>query len=205
MMKHMVKYFVLGLGVWGMTSGLSAVTGAEVAKEPTKYGVVDMQAVILNVEEGKAARAELETEIKKKETELGKQKEELDKMNEEWKSQAAMLSEAARLKKQQDFQERFLGLRNAEMSFQNDIKRREQKATQKIAVNVAKMVEKISKDRGFDAVFELNSSGLLYLKNPVDLTKDVIAAYSKQNPGKAVAKKDDKAPAAAPEAKTEKK
>ena len=73
-----------------------------------KYGVVDMQQVILSVEEGKAARAQLEGEIKAKESELQKQKEELDKMNNEWKNQAALLSEDARMKKQQEFQEKFL-------------------------------------------------------------------------------------------------
>ncbi len=175
----------------GLTSSLVAVTAQVQAKDKAKFAVIDMQAVILNVEEGKAARAELEAEIKKKETEFGKQKTELDKMNEEWKSQAAVLSESARLKKQQEFQEKFLELRNAEMGFQQDIKRREQKATQKIALGVAKLVEDISKAQGYEAVFETNSAGLLYLKDPVDLTKDVIAAYAKQGGGK-TAKKDTK-------------
>ncbi|MEY4632062.1 MAG: hypothetical protein RIQ81_2182 [Pseudomonadota bacterium] len=146
-----------------------------------KYAVVDMQAVILNVDEGKAARSDLEKEIKEKEKELQKQKEELDKMNEEWKSKASLLSEEARMNKQKDFQEKFLALRNAEMEFQAGIKRKEQKATQAIAVKVAGLVEKISKERAFEAVFEANSAGLLYLQDPVDLTKEVIDRYAKES------------------------
>src|SRR5690606_13065880 len=91
------------------------------AAEAPRFGVVDMQQVILSVEEGKQARASLENEIKAKEAELQKQKEELDKMNKEWKDQAALLSEDARMKKQQEFQEKFLALRNAEMEFQANI------------------------------------------------------------------------------------
>ena len=144
-----------------------------------KFGVVDMQQVILSVEEGKTARAQLEAEIKAKEQELGKQKEELDKLNNEWKNQAALLSEDARMKKQQEFQEKFMGLRNSEMEFQANIKRKEQKATQQIAMKVAQLVDKIGKAKKLTGVFETNSAGLLYLESPVDLTQEVITEYAK--------------------------
>ena len=132
--------------------------------EGSKYGVVDMQAVILNVEE-----------------DLLKKKEELDKMNEEWKKQAPLLNEQARMSKQQEFQEKFMALRGDEMKFQNEIKGKEAQATQKIAVSVTKLVNDMAKQRGFEMVFEANSAGLLYLKDPVDLTKDVIAAFEEQS------------------------
>lgn len=169
---------------------LPAAPGAAVAKptaSTSKFAVVDMQNVILNVNEGKSAREGLEKEIKAKEKELLKQKAELDKMNQEWKSQAALLSEDARMKKQQEFQEKFMNLRNQEMEFQGEIKKKEQAATQKIAVNVTKIVNKLAEDRGYEMVFETSSSGLLYLKDPADLTKEVIAAYEEQS------KKDRKA------------
>ena len=99
------------------------------------------------------------------------------KLNKDWKSQAPLLSEEARLKKQQDFQEKFLNLRNQEMTFQAEIKRKEQKATQKIAMQVSDLVNTLAKERGFLMVFETNSAGLIYLRDPVDLTKEVITAY----------------------------
>jgi outer membrane protein len=150
------------------------------AESAGKYGVVDMQSVILSVEEGKAARASLEKEIKAKESELTKKKEELDKLNKEWKEQAALLSEDARMKKQQDFQEKFMALRNQEMEFQSEIKRKEQKATQEIAIKVAQVVEKLARDKKLVAVFETNSAGLLYLENPIDLSQEVITEYGKK-------------------------
>ena len=172
----MKSIFTIPLGLSFMIAILIApVTFAKTSK----YGVVDMQKVILTVEEGKEARAKLEKEIKAKEKELLAKKSELDKMNQEWKAQAALLSEEARLNKQREFQEKFLALRNSEMEFQASIKRKEQKATQKIAVKVAKLVDKIARDKKLDAVFETNSSGLLYLDNPLDLTQTVISEYGK--------------------------
>jgi outer membrane protein len=159
---------------------LLAASPAKAQSSLGKFGVVDMQQVILSVEEGKTARSQLEAEIKAKESELGKQKEELDKMNNEWKNQAALLSEDARMKKQQEFQEKFMTLRNAEMEFQANIKRKEQKATQQIAMKVAQVVDQIAKQKKLVAVFETNSAGLLYLESPVDLTQEVITEYAKR-------------------------
>lgn len=166
---------------------IGARNGAAVAKSGKggEYAVVDMQQVILNVSEGKQARANLEKEIKKKEKELLKRREELDQLNKEWKESAALLSEQARMKKQTEFQQKFMQLRNDEMNFQSEIKRREQRATQKIAVSVTKIVNKIAAERGFEMVFETSSAGLLYLKNPVDLTDEVIKVYEQQSKKKA--------------------
>jgi len=157
-----------------------------------KYGIVDMQSVILTVEEGKQARADLEKEIKAKEGDLAKKKEELDKLNKEWQGKAALLTEEARLTKQKEFQEKFLAFRNEEMAFQQDIKRKEQKATQGIAMKVAGLVEKMAGEKKLEAVFETNSAGLLYLANPVDMTKEVIERYAKEKASGKVAAADKK-------------
>ncbi len=159
---------------------LAALT-ATAAHAEGKYAVVDMQNVILNVEEGKSARAALEKEIKEKQKDLGKRKEELDKMNEEWTKQAPLLNEQARMGKQKEFQEKFMALRNDEMAFQDDIKKKEGQATQKIAIAVTKIVNDMAKAKGVDMVFETSSAGLIYLKDPMDLTKDVIKEYEAQS------------------------
>jgi outer membrane protein len=160
------------VGVLGLAFNFSALAAG--------YGVVDIQKVILSVDEGKAARAGLEKEIKAKEKEFITQKKELDKMNKEWTSQAALMSDDAKREKQMEFQEKFMALRNQEMKFQQELKQREAKVTQQIAVKVARMVNDMAKTRAVDIVFEANSSGLIYVKNPVDLTGDVIKLYDKK-------------------------
>ncbi|MDE3268709.1 MAG: OmpH family outer membrane protein [Pseudomonadota bacterium] len=145
------------------------------------YALIDMQRVILSVAEGKVARKKLEKEIKSKEKELLAAKEELEKLNKDWQSQAALLSDQAKLGKQKIFQEKLISMRNAEMEFHADIKRKEQNATKHIADKVAVLVEKIAAQEGFTMVFESSTSGLLYLKDPVDITARVITAYDKQH------------------------
>jgi outer membrane protein len=169
-MKHLRLVILVAASMMAGASGAFAA----------KYGIIDMQAVILNVEEGKTARADLEKKIKAKESEFGKRRDELDKMNKDFQGQSALLSEEARLNKQKEFQEKFLAMRNDEMAFRDQVKQDEQKATQGIAAKVEGIVKKMAAEKGLDVVFEINNAGLLYLAQPVDLTKDVIAAYGKK-------------------------
>ena len=164
-------------------------SGGALAKgSAVRIGVLDMQKIILSVDEGKNARDELAKEIKAKESEFKKQKKELDALNRSWKKEAAMLSEQARLRKQQEFQQKFMALRSAEMEFQGNIKKKEAQVTQKIAFKVAKIVDTMAKEQNIDTVFERNSSGLMYVKGPIDLTDKVIAKYGKANSSKKVGK-----------------
>ena len=169
--KSVLLTFFLGMPVTGQAVANPSLAG--------KYAVVDMQTIILSVEEGKEARAKLEKEIRKKDKEFKKAKAELDKLNQAWKQQAPLLSESARMEKQKEFQEKFLGLRNEEMTFQAEIKRKEQKVTQKIAGRITKVVSSLAAKRGYDMVFETNSSGLLYLRDSIDLTSEVIEIFEK--------------------------
>lgn len=166
-----------------LTLSLSAQRTSKGNTSPSSpvYGIVDMQKIILTVEEGKKARTQLETEIKQKEQELKQQKDELETLNREWQEKSSLLSEDAKMRKQQEFQEKILALRNAEISSQNEIKQKEAQATQKIAIKVAKIVDTLAKSKNLKVVFERNTSGLLYLENPMDLTDSVIVDYNKQN------------------------
>ena len=154
-----------------------ASTALTVSQGP-KFAVIDMQRIILSVDDGKSAKAALEKEVKAKQEEFQKIHTELDKLNKEYNDQAPLLSEEARLRKQQEFQTKFNDSRVAEMNFQEQMKQKESQATQKIAMNVTGLVDGIAKVQNFDAVFELNSSGLVFLRNPVDLTEQVIKTYN---------------------------
>ncbi|MBI2602788.1 MAG: OmpH family outer membrane protein [Deltaproteobacteria bacterium] len=169
------------------------LTNTAFAKEDGfNIGTVDMQRIILTVDEGKEARSKLEAEIKAKESEFLKQKQELDKMNKDWKDQSPLLSEEARIRKQQEFQEKFVQLRNSEMEFQAEIKKKENQETQKIAVKVSGLVTTLADEKKLDAVFETNSSGLMYAKQRVDLTEDVIKKYNASSPVKPSESKEKK-------------
>ena len=174
-----MKSFLVKLSLLAAIANSVPCWANETTESSLRFGIFDMQKLILTVEDGKEARGALEKEIKTKEDEFRKKKEELDKLNKDWKDQAPLLSEDARMKKQQDFQEKFVELRNTEMAFQQQIKQKESQATQRIAVKAQSLVDGLARERNLEAVFEVNSSGLLYVKNPVDLTSQIIEKYNK--------------------------
>lgn len=157
---------------------LFVISGVAQAAEQ-KFGVVDLQDVILKVEDGKRAKAQLQKEVDKKEAELKKEKAQIEKLGQD--AQAKFLSEDAKLEKQKELQERIVKYQKEGMDFQAELKRKEQEMTQKITQQVSGIVESIAKEKGLTAVFELNSSGLLYLKESVNLTDEVIKQYNSKS------------------------
>ena len=71
-------------------------------------------------------------------------------MNQNWKKRAALMSEEAKMKAQNEFQQKFMALRNEEMQFQNQIKQEEVQATQKIARPASAIINEMGKEKGFD-------------------------------------------------------
>jgi outer membrane protein len=172
-----------------------------------KTGVLDVQRVILSVPEGKEARAKLEklakekeenikkqrAELKKKDQELQQGAQEFQKMDQELQQlgKSTLLSEeakekkvAALQKKQQELQEKQRDLHqkakesnDAEEEFRASLKHEEIQATQKIAITASHIASEMGKKEDFDFVFEAGSSGLIYAKDPIDLTERVIQQY----------------------------
>lgn len=162
-----------------LTTILSLLVPMHIFAQDIKNGTINMQQVILNVKEGQEARKSLEQEIKKKQDEWKKEQEKLAQISQELKEKGPLLSNEAKLKKQQIIQEKLMELRKSEMIFQNEVKQKEAAATQKIAIKVQKITEKLAKDQNLIAVYETNSSGLLYLSNRIDLTDKVIKEFEK--------------------------
>jgi outer membrane protein len=157
-----------------------------------KHGVINMQEIILNVADGKAARASLEKEIKEKEAYFLKQKQELDRLNEEWEKQSKLLSEEAKIEKQKEFQKKFMTQRNAEGEFQQQIKQKEMEATQKIAMKAAKIADELMNKNNLEIVYEANQAGIVAIRNAKDLTKEAIALYDADVSNKKEAKPESK-------------
>jgi Skp family chaperone for outer membrane proteins len=146
-----------------------------------KIGIIDMQKVILNVGEGKTERSKLERQAKAKGKKLEKLKGEVESIGKELqnKEKIALMSESALKKKAQSFQVKLRELQQGERKMLVDIKKQEAKATDKIAQKVSVLVERIAAKKGLDAVFETSNAGLMYAKDYIDLTSEIIGIYDK--------------------------
>ncbi len=157
-----------------------SITGQAFAKAKAKYGVYSMQKIVFSVEEGKKAKTKLQAYMQEKMKELENEKKLIDNLGKELQSQAALLSEEARVRKQEEVQKRVLEFRNLEMKAQQDIKQREMQATQDIVLKVSGLVKIIAEQKKLELVFDQGVMMSSYIKDPIDLTDQLIKDYDKR-------------------------
>ncbi len=171
------------------TAAKAANDGARKTVADLTLAFVDMQAAILKTDEGAKAKERIEKEAQTKRDELISQQEELNKMGQEFQAQQSVLSEATRLDKQREIQMKLQNLRNSQMTFEQDVRRKEMQETQKIIENLQRIIDEVAKKKGYDLVFERGAGALLYASAIEDITADVVKEYNKRHKLKKEAKK----------------
>ena len=161
-------------------SGLLILTSV-IAQAKVAVAIMDVQRIILSVPEGKEAREKLEKMVREKEEVFKKQREELKKMAQELDNPASLLSAEARTREAKELDQKKYESMRAEAQFQEQIKGQEMQATQKIAITASKLAHEIAKKENFDLIFEAGSSGLIYAKDPIDITTKIITLYKPQD------------------------
>jgi outer membrane protein len=206
-----VVYWLAASLLVAIHSGLFAsalfVSPVAQAAEKTKVSVamVDMQAAILQTEEGKAAKVKIEKDAQSKRDALIKQQEDLNALGQEFQAQQAVLSEESKLEKQKEIQGKMQALRNSQMTFEQDVRRKEMEETQKIIEVLQKIIDEVSRQKGFEFVFERGSGALLYAASVTDITGDVVKMYNDRSKQKSSKNKESKGATSAPQPDSETK
>lgn len=143
-----------------------------------KIGVVDVQSAILKTNEGKAAREKIEKELGKKRQDILAQQNQLKKMQEDFQAQQSVLSDADKQAKQKEFQGKLQAFQQAQVGFDQEARQKESAALQQIFKNMQNEIQKISKQKSLDMVFDKSAAVLLYANNTADITTDLIDRYN---------------------------
>ena len=136
--------------------------------------VVDMQKVISESIAGKAAKNDIEAELKKREGALSKTQNDLKAMKAELDSQSSVLSKEALKAKQEalilkdkEFQKTYQENREALAKKNND-------SIGKIVTEIDAIVKKIAKDKEYRLVLEKDQRVVLYVADEYDITDAVL-------------------------------
>lgn len=161
-----------------LAAPLVAASG-RVARADQKIGFVDLEYALNNVDEGKKAKAVLEQDYKKKKDELDATAASLAKMREDLKGQTLVLTDDARRAREQE-------LATATEKFQADSKaardawqKREDALTKDLLERLTSVVGQIGKEGGYTFILERHDASVLYAKEEVDLTHQVIDRFNK--------------------------
>ena len=144
-----------------------------------KVGYVDLQQALNKVDDGKTAKARLKKDFDAKQKELNSQQEQVKKLKEQIESQP-MLSEDAKRGKVMEMQKKMYELQQLYVALQGDLAKAEAKATKDIFDKMGKIIEGIAKEKGYDLVLERTESAILFAKEGMDLTDELIKRYNKK-------------------------
>jgi outer membrane protein len=163
-----------------LTLALAAplLTGAVAHAAEFKAGYVDLQRALLEVEEGRSAKARLQKMVEAKQKELDKEQEDLRKELQTLDKQASAMSEETRIQKQTQLQQRALALGQKWEKGQKEMAQKERTELQAIFSRMDPIIAEIAQREGLTMVFEKTDSGLVFAPAALDLTNELVRVYN---------------------------
>ena len=162
--------------------GLAAILvwGTAAQDEGVRIGVVDIDQAISSTTEGKAAREEFARKQRDAEAKVQPMIEKYQALEEDLKQKKFVLSDEALFQKQLDLaqmrNEIETKMKELEGQLQLDQKRLEGPLTKKLV----DVIESVGKDSGFTLIMRRGSPGLLYTREALDITDQVIKKYNQK-------------------------
>jgi outer membrane protein len=150
------------------------------AEEPQKIYVVDVQKVVGDSIIGKAAKNDLEKELKKSEAKILGQRQELERMKQDLSKQKALLSKEALEQKGQEFRKKQRDLELSMAEEQDKIKRKNIKAIESVVAQVREILSELAESKEYAVVVEKDPRLVVYVSPNYDITNEVIKALDKK-------------------------
>jgi outer membrane protein len=172
---------------------LASLTFSGVARAEAKFGYVDLQRALTEIEEGRAAKSRLQSALEAKQKELDREQEALKKEKDLLDKQASAMSEETRVQKQTDIQKKFFDLAQKWEKGKQEMAQRERTELQSIFNKMDPIIAQIAQREGFTMVFDKTDSGLVYAPASLDLTNELVRLYNDQSKGKSGAAKKESA------------
>ena len=169
--KTVVLLGLAALLVWGM--------GAQ--DEPVKIGIVDIDQAISSTDEGKAAREELARKQREAQSRLQPLLDRYKEAEGDLKAKKFVLSDDALYQRQLDLVE----LRNSiqskikELDGQWEIDRKRLHGP--LIAKLGEIIVDLGKQQGFTLIMRRQTPGVLYAREALDVTDQVIERYNKKS------------------------
>ncbi len=157
---------------------VSTLAPAAARAAELKIGYVDLQRAVSEVEEGKAARAQLKREFDDKQKKLDAKEAELKKLQAEFEKQAVILSEAAKKEKADEMERKFGEAQALLRQLQQELGGRERELMSALFDKMGQIVKEIAEAEGFTFVLEKNQSGIMYAPSSLDVTNELVRKYN---------------------------
>ncbi len=173
---------LVALAVCGV---LAASAGTGGAAEAFKMGVVDPQAVLENSKAGRKALEGLKDHAASRQKLLAKDEEELKGLEGQLKSQEAGLSEVQKKEKAAQFRTKIQDYQKRVQEFNQELSVKQKELVDEYMKKIQAATKVVAEKNGVALVVDKGSDAtikiVIYNKDAIDLTEQVIKEFDKQN------------------------
>ena len=161
--------------------GLVAALGiaAEARAEELKIGVVDLDQALNATEEGKSAREELERKQREARSKVQPMVERFETLQKEIQGKRFVLSEQVLRERQLDLFELRNEIESQMKELEGKLKVDQERIVGPLRKKLIDIVQRIGREQGYTLIIERGTPGLLYSREALDVTDEVIAQFDK--------------------------
>jgi outer membrane protein len=146
----------------------------------TKVAYVDLQRIMLEVDDGKAAKARLQKWLDERQKEIDKEQEALKKEKAELDKQASAMSPEVKQQKAEELQRRVVILAQKWEKSRAEAANKERQEMEPIIAKIDQVVNAIAEKNDLAFVLERRDSGIVFARSQHDISNEVIRAYNAQ-------------------------
>jgi outer membrane protein len=146
-----------------------------------KLGYVDVKKVLADSKPGKQAKEQLEKVVKDRQGKIDSEKKALDGMKADYEKNNLDLSDRQKQAKQKEYQERNAAYQKLVAESRKETSEKDAELTLKVMDQMRKALTEVAKAGDYALVVEKTATSVLYSKDGLDLTDNVIARMNAQN------------------------
>jgi outer membrane protein len=151
-----------------------AVPGLAAAE--LKIGFVNSRRAATEVEEGKAAIAQVKREEADKQKKLDERKAELTRLKADLDKQAMVLSDKAKEEKAAEFQQKLMEAQQLRFDMEQQLQQRQQELLGAVLKKMEPVVKEVAEASGITIVLE--EGAVVYAPDHLDLTSEVVRKFN---------------------------
>lgn len=160
------------------------------AQAEQKIAFVDLQRVLLEVDDGKAAKGRLQKWLDDRQKEIDREQDALRKEKELLDKQASAMSPDTKAQKSEELQRKVMILAQKWEKSRAEAATKERQEMEPIIGKIDQVVSTIAERDDISIVLDRRDSGIVFARSQHDISNEVIRAYNSAKKSTAAAPKD---------------
>jgi outer membrane protein len=156
-------------------AGVGATVPEQIAAASgIRVGCVNFSYIAANSKQGKAAFAELTVLSRKKEAEIAERAKALEDEQGRLQRESAGLDASARAGRQRTFEKARLEFDRFRQDSQSEVQQFAERVEKELQARLFPVVDRVSRERGLQLVFDVQSPGLVWFDKAIDLSEEIV-------------------------------